>query len=100
TASANVDQRLSDRLSRSVRLNASAPQSARAEGYWPDYHWLEQPDEVFDFELPSGTFFDGAPIHVLIKATLGRLAELLAQSDFDVGRFRPNYVLDFPGASA
>ena len=91
----DIDGRLSDRLSRPVRLTGSAPPSARAEGYWPDYHWLEQSDEIFEFELPAGTFFDGAPIHLVTTATVStRLASLAPYSRFDLERFRPNLVIE------
>ena len=70
SAEPDIDERLSGRLNRPVRLTASVPQSAHAEGYWPDYNWLEQPDSFFEFELPAGTFFDCAPIHLVTTATL------------------------------
>ena len=54
--SPDIDERLSDRLSRPVRLTASAPPSARAEGYWPDYHWLEQPDADLRIRVACGHF--------------------------------------------
>ena len=94
SAEPDIDARLSDRLGRSVRLTASVPEAARAEGYWPDYHWLEQPDAAFDFQMPPGTFFDGAPIHLVTTATLHQLALLAPKSRFDVPRFRPNFVID------
>jgi hypothetical protein len=100
SADPDIDGRLSDRLGRRVRLAASVPPAARAEGYWPDYHWLEQADETFEFELPAGTFFDGAPIHLVTTATLGRLAELAPNSRFDVARFRPNLVIECAGSDA
>ena len=94
SAEPDVDHRLSERLNRTVRLTASAPQTASIEGYWPDYHWLEQPDEVFNVELPPGTFFDCAPVHLVTTATLRRLAVLAPKSRFEVRRFRPNFVID------
>ena len=81
-----------------MRLAASAPPSARSEGYWPAYNWLEQPDETFEFELPAGTFFDGATIHLVTSATLDWLAELAPKSNFDVARFRPNFVIECAGS--
>jgi uncharacterized protein len=95
----DIHDRLSKHFDRAVRLSASAPQSARAEGYWPDYNWLEQPDEMFEFELPPGTFFDGATIQFVTTATLGRLEALAPTSRFDVARFRPNLVIDCSGIS-
>jgi uncharacterized protein YcbX len=88
-----VDDRLSALVGRPVRLASSAGDTARIEGYWPDYDWLESPDVVFEFEPPPGTFFDGAVVHVVTIATLGRLRSLSPQSRFDVSRFRPNLVV-------
>jgi hypothetical protein len=48
--------------------------SARlAEEYWPDLEGLDHRDTVTDFDLPQGTFFDCAVLHVLTTATLDRL---------------------------
>lgn len=99
SAQPDIDERLSRQLDRPVRLFASAPESARAEGYWPNYHWLEQPDATFEFDLPPGTFFDGATIHFVTTATLDRLKALAPTSRFDVARFRPNLVIDWAGIS-
>ncbi len=87
------------RLNRPVHLTASVPSSATAEGHWPGYNWLEQPSTDFEFELPSGTFFDCAPIHVVTTATLNRLAALSPSSRFEIARFRPNFVIDCPESS-
>jgi hypothetical protein len=37
---------------------------------------LDYRDTVTDFELPEGTFFDLAVVHLLTTATLDRLREL------------------------
>src|SRR4051794_39657064 len=76
TDQADVDARLSAAAGRPVRLARSAAQGAVAEGYWPDYDWLAHRDELFEFPLPPGSFFDGAPIHLVTTATLGRLHAL------------------------
>ena len=96
----DIEERLSSHFKRPVGLTASAPQTAHAEGYWPDYKWLEQPDSLFNFELPAGTFFDCAPIHLITTATLKRLAAIAPKSRFDVTRFRPNFVIDCPDSPA
>ncbi len=92
----DIEERLSSHLNHRVGLTASVPDTARAEGYWPDYNWLEQPDSLFNFELPAGTFFDCAPIHLVTTATLKRLAAIAPKSRFDVARFRPNFLIDCP----
>jgi uncharacterized protein len=99
SADRDIDERLSERLGRRVRLTAAPPPAARAEGYWPDYDWLEQADETFQFDLPAGTFFDGAPIHLVTTTTLERLAAIAPKSCFDVARFRPNFVIECAGST-
>jgi hypothetical protein len=89
----DIDGRLSARIGKPVRLAASVPPTARAEGYWPEYEWLSKPDEIFEFELPSGTFFDGAFVHLVTTSTLEHLRSLAPRSRFDIQRFRPNVLI-------
>ncbi|MEP6464157.1 MAG: MOSC N-terminal beta barrel domain-containing protein [Frankiaceae bacterium] len=100
----DVDAALSRALHRHVRLRAAEPTSpnprtARAEEYWPDLEGLDYRDTVTDFDLPEGTFFDVAVVHVLTTATLSRLGELYPQGRMATRRFRPNIVLDVGGAA-
>lgn len=70
------------------------PSSATAEEYWPDMEGLDYRDTVTDWDLPPGTFFDLALVHVLTTATLERLREIYPQGRFEVRRFRrPNIVV-------
>lgn len=80
---------LSRALGREVTFCAAAEGSApaRAEDYEPDA------DEVVEFELPAGTFFDSAPVHLLTTATLDRLRSLYPAGRFEPRRFRPNIVV-------
>jgi uncharacterized protein YcbX len=93
----DVESRLSAALGRPVRVARSADAGAVSEGYWPDETWLPQRDEVFDFPLPPGTFFDGAAVHLVTTATLDRLRSLAPASRFEVPRFRPNFVIEPAG---
>src|SRR4051794_14127412 len=90
----DAEARLAAALGRAVRLARTAPQAATAEGYWPDHAWLPQRDEVFDFPLPPGTFFDGAAVHLITTAALDRLRAQSPSSRFEVPRFRPNLVIE------
>jgi uncharacterized protein YcbX len=72
------------------------PWAPRAEEYWPDMEGLDYRDTVTDFDLPEGTFFDLAVVHVLTTATLDRLRELYPPGRFEVRRFRPNIVVRTP----
>jgi uncharacterized protein len=93
TDHADADKSLSEKLGRPVRLASSVPDAPRIEGYWPDYEWLSSPDQVFEVNLPPGTFFDSAVVHIVTTATLDRLSSLSPQSRFDIARFRPNLVI-------
>jgi uncharacterized protein YcbX len=79
-------------------VQSSLPTSwtGKAEEYWPDMDGLDHRDTVTDFALPTGTFFDGATVHLLTTATLTRLSELYPQGRFEVPRFRPNILVEMP----
>jgi uncharacterized protein YcbX len=64
-----------------------------SEEYWLDMEGLEHRDTVTDFNLPEGTFFDAATVHILTTATLQRLHELYPEGRFAAPRFRPNVVV-------
>jgi uncharacterized protein YcbX len=66
----------------------------QAEEYWPDMAGLDYRDTVTDWELPAGTFFDLAIVHLLTTATLERLRALYPEGRFEVRRFRPNIVVE------
>jgi uncharacterized protein len=98
---------LSTALQRQVTLAATAngqvsgvPSSlatswtAKSDEYWPDMEGLDHRDTVTEFPLPSGTFFDGATVHLLTTATLNRLRDWYPKGRFEVARFRPNIVVD------
>jgi uncharacterized protein YcbX len=105
----DVDAELSRVLNRQVRVQAAErgvqevvestfpnPWTARAEEYWPDMEGLDFRDTVTDFDLPEGTFFDIAVVHVVTTATLRRLGELYPQGRLATRRFRPNIVVHTP----
>jgi uncharacterized protein len=76
-----------------VDARAEQMTSGVAEEYWPDMAGLEYRDTVTDFEMPAGTFFDIAVVHLLTTSTIGRLRELYPQGRFEARRFRPNIVV-------
>jgi uncharacterized protein YcbX len=103
----DLNQVLSRALNREVTLDATErgqrevvestfpnPWTPKAEEYWPDMEGLDYRDTVTDFDLPEGTFFDAAVVHLLTTATLDRLRELYPQGRFEVRRFRPNVVVE------
>lgn len=91
-----LEQQLSTGLGRAVRIQWLSDEIVTSQGYWPDFEWLENRDEVFEFPLPQGTFFDGMTIHLLTTATLECLRAASPESRFDVARFRPNFVIETP----
>jgi uncharacterized protein len=93
----DLAQILSDALGRDVRFAEAGGEressGAHAEEYWPDMEGLEHKDTVTEWELPAGTFFDLAVVHLLTTATIERLRELYPEGRFEVRRFRPNIVV-------
>ncbi len=88
---------LSEVLGRPVTFaaarQAGRPPGGTAEEYWPDVEGLDFRDAVTDFDLPPGTFFDIAVVHLLTTATIDRLSSLYPEGRFEVRRFRPNIVV-------
>jgi uncharacterized protein len=92
----HLSQLLSSALGREVvfaEARGNGESSARAEEYWPDMEGLEHRDTVTEWELPAGTFFDLAVVHLLTTATIERLRALYPEGRFEVRRFRPNIVV-------
>jgi uncharacterized protein YcbX len=93
----DANQLLSRTLNREVTLTTTEREHRKAEEYWPDMEGLDYRDTVTDFDLPEGTFFDCAVVHLLSTATVDRLRELYPQGRFEVRRFRPNVVVETAG---
>jgi uncharacterized protein YcbX len=68
-------------------------ESSQAEEYWPDMPGLDYRDTVTDWEMPAGTFFDLAIVHLVTTATIDHLRELYPTGRFEIRRFRPNIVV-------
>jgi uncharacterized protein YcbX len=95
SADDDLEKTLSRALGREVTFEEAQARAegAKAEEYWPDMEGLDYRDTVTDFELPEGTFFDLAVVHLLTTATLDRLRELYPAGRMEVRRFRPNIVV-------
>src|SRR3954452_3032594 len=93
----DVAQVLSRALGREVAFaeaqHDQEASGAQAEEYWPDIEGLDYRDTVTEWELPAGTFFDLAVVHLLTTATIERLRALYPEGRFEVRRFRPNIVV-------
>jgi uncharacterized protein YcbX len=100
---ADVSDVLSGALGRRVELAQAeggadgASSGATAEEYWPDMEGLEHRDTVTEWDMPVGTFFDLATVHVLTTATIDRLRNLYPEGRFEARRFRPNIVVATEG---
>ncbi|HEU0116388.1 MAG TPA: MOSC N-terminal beta barrel domain-containing protein [Thermomicrobiales bacterium] len=104
------DDALSHALGRAVTLTAadwtSAPPATstpakgtvKAEAYSPDIEGVDHRDEVVDFALAEGLFFDSAVVHLLTTAALDHLRARNPAGRFEARRFRPNLVIDPNGA--
>jgi uncharacterized protein len=101
-AQTDLEQVLSRAFGREVAFEEASPgnrsSGATAEEYWPDMAGLDYRDTVTDFEMPAGTFFDIAVVHLLTTATINHLRALYPQGRFEVRRFRPNIVVSSEGA--
>ncbi len=93
----DLEQVLSSALGREVAFaeaqHDGESSGAQAEEYWPDMEGLDYRDTVTEWELPAGTFFDLAVVHMLTTATIERLRALYPAGRFEVRRFRPNIVV-------
>jgi uncharacterized protein len=86
---------LSAAFRREIKLEmiGGASNNEISEEYWLDMEGLEHRDTFTEFNLPTGTFFDTATVHLVTTATLERLHELYPEGRFAVPRFRPNVVV-------
>ena len=97
TGHGDLERALSRAFGRDVALEEARPgdrsPGATAEEYWPDMAGLDYRDTVTDFDMPAGTFFDTAVVHLLTTATIDRLRGLYPPGRFEARRFRPNIVV-------
>jgi hypothetical protein len=96
TGGASLDEALSISVGRPVQLLGSAPTRSTLEEYWPDVEGLARRDEVTEEAIPTETFFDCAPIHLLTTATLGELRRHYPGGQIEARRFRPNLMIETP----
>lgn len=110
----DLDAALSAALGRRVRLTSQIPEQPVFEEQWPDIDGIAPQqfiratttshtggDAVSTLQLgmmAPGSFLDLAVLHVMTTATLDKLSAAAPGSTFDVRRYRPNVLLDVPGA--
>ncbi|PYS69617.1 MAG: MOSC domain-containing protein [Acidobacteria bacterium] len=54
------------------------------------------PPELVEFTSPPGTYFDAFPINILTTASLDTMKRLNPAAQWDVRRFRPNFLIETP----
>ncbi len=91
---------LSAALGRGVTFLSASPEGAQLEEFWPDMAELPHRGVVTDENLPPGTFFDCATLHLLTTATLDHLRGLHPAGRFEPRRFRPNLIVATPPGQA
>jgi len=97
TGETDLPKLLSAALGREVTLTA-APSATQPPASAEEY--LVDDGDVLPFDLPAGTFFDAATVHLVTTATLDTLRSLYPAGRFEPRRFRPNLIIDAgPGAT-
>ncbi|MEM7540564.1 MAG: MOSC N-terminal beta barrel domain-containing protein [Pseudomonadota bacterium] len=68
----------------------------RPEDPMPDLSTMpeEVMAELMEFTSPRGTYFDAFPVQLLTTSWLDHLRKEAPESEFEVGRFRPNFLVD------
>ena len=89
----NVNFMLSTALGKEVKFISQVPNDPQLEEYWPDIEELDNKDIVTDEDMPKGTFYDLAIIHLLTTSTLNELSRLYPEGRFEARRFRPNIIV-------
>ena len=86
---------LSEWLGAEVEL--AQPRDDHSMAYRMTFDPPDDTAELYDIPTPGGTFLDLAPLHLLTTATLDGVRRARPDLDWDVRRFRPNFVLDVEG---
>ncbi|MEE9397666.1 MAG: MOSC N-terminal beta barrel domain-containing protein [Methylococcales bacterium] len=94
SSDSNANSILSGAFGKEVRLISQVPDNPQLEEYWPDIEELDNRDVVTDENMPKGTFYDLAVIHLLTTSTLNELRRLYPEGRFEARRFRPNIIID------
>ncbi|MCZ2257779.1 MOSC domain-containing protein [Sporosarcina sp. G11-34] len=95
----DVNARLTESFQRAVTLSSPSLETVEFEGYIPeDIEELDNPGTVFSKASPEETFFDIAMVHIITTSTIDMLRKLTPSSRIEPRRFRPNIILDVPGA--
>jgi uncharacterized protein len=96
-----VSRSFSSFLGFAVQFESASGGDDVYESYWPEIDGLALSDITTDFPIAmftdKGTFGDLAALHLLTTASLDHLRSLIPNSIIEVGRFRPNVVVQTNG---
>ncbi|KAF3977097.1 MAG: MOSC domain-containing protein [Methylococcales symbiont of Iophon sp. n. MRB-2018] len=90
----SANSMLSKALGKEVKFISQVPDNPQLEEYWPDIAELDNRNMVTDENMPKGTFYDLAIIHLLTTSTLNELSRLYPEGRFEARRFRPNIIVN------
>jgi uncharacterized protein YcbX len=100
TDDSDIDAMLSSALGRAVRLSSQRPHGIEIERSHPDKVLGDgvQSSATFDTmtlaaAAPEGGFFDYAPVHVMMSASLDRIAAAVSDGQIGAARYRPNILV-------
>lgn len=103
----HVDAVLSAAIGRPVRLAARRPDGIEIERSHPDDVVRDGVATAAGFDTmplsaaaPTGGFFDYAPLHVMLRASLDAIIAACPGADIAAWRYRPNIMIDESGAVA
>ena len=95
----DVNSRLSQSFQRSVTIASPSSSAVEFEGYIPEEKKeLDNRGTIFSRQAQEDTFFDIAMVHIITTSTIEMLRKLAPESRIEPRRFRPNLILDIPGA--
>jgi uncharacterized protein YcbX len=80
-------------LTRYGTINSQLRDGFSREDYEPIPDISVLPANVLEFTSPPGTYFDAFPVHVLTTASLEAMRRFNPAADWDVRRFRPNFLI-------
>jgi hypothetical protein len=93
----DLDVALSALLGRRCALTGLEGAAETYASEWPEVPGTVLSGLDLDLTTPDTSFVDVAPLHLLTRASLAHLGELLDGADLDVRRFRPGILLDGVG---
>lgn len=100
----DLDAKMSEYLGRQVKLINKSDAEIEIDSADPESLQQGKDPDVHSFTVaqgsPQGSLFDFAPLHLIASSTLDHIASLAGEEFAQIGRFRPNMVIDLPDGEA